>query len=610
MENSNSITSQASLRKRKLKCRSPLGVLSLNQVHYGGRGGDRFVGKSPDDASKKKKLLRTSSSTPQDTRSRVENKEGTYDSSLGPQRRAFENRPSEDGEAINDENVVPAGQQRSPFRSPESSVVNYSMTSGETVSDCENQNHVAKRSSSRNVDQFVTSRRRRGNYAPSPDTATNTTRGEDDLATTFSTIEETEGHNDDVDMILDDNTSASVGIGRDSSPVEAERQRRDGDARTVRDHDDDAVGTSTSCDYFVDAAKDISNDDTATTTSYYSFTSSVLTEDPVTKLDPPPPFEYPTNIPPPSSTIVKHFYDLKVDEAGSNDKTPTHQLQLSWSKSRLLSLEDVIIPAVCQTEMNVLKKSLAVAKRDQKEMFRNIECIYGIDDVRGCYPYLTNVDLIEECRETLNQCALAAVTAVSESRIERETNVKSRRKERRLQKKAERKRLYEEKKQEMLNARAIAKEKRRRELKKNLPKNKENWREVAQLMTELARLQKYQQVWKDAENWLSKKEVEIKNKLGPSKEAQTAHSEIENTATISLENDDLAKGVLHDIQKITLSIDRINQEMEGLSNIAQATDEVQRKLFEKYTDEGHQFAGYKGVKKPARLIQMLTAPES
>lgn len=329
-------------------------------------------------------------------------------------------------------------------------------------------------------------------------------------------------------------------------------------------------------------------------------------------LPPPPSFQYPKiNIP--ESDLLKQFYNISISasearnaptlQPSQSPKRISHQVQLSWSSSGLLSLDEVILPALCQAEMNTLKKLQARAKRDLKnELVKSQANSSSHHAISAECSYLTHVEIIEECRKMLNKCTLAACTAARTSRLEREKDMIMQIKERRKQEKALKRRIYEEKKQAILQARAIKKEKKRRELKKNLPKNKENWREVAKLMTELAKLQKEKKSWKEAKTLLLETKEEIKKKENDM--IKPLHFDVENEDTNHIP-EDIGSEVKNVIQDITLATDRINNALCGVVDIMEKADQVTKGLYNKYKEE-HQFVGYQGVNNPRGLMQALT----
>jgi len=125
-------------------------------------------------------------------------------------------------------------------------------------------------------------------------------------------------------------------------------------------------------------------------------------------------FQYP-KVDLPSTQILKAFYNLSLS---TSPKTPnpalalasnesfSHQLLLSWSKSGILSLEEVIIPALGQEEMNSLKKQQSILKRDKKAKVDSSS--YTTYDIAPENTILIHIWMIEQCRKLLNRCVLEA----------------------------------------------------------------------------------------------------------------------------------------------------------------------------------------------------------
>eukprot|EP00543_Licmophora_paradoxa_P001959 CAMPEP_0202456970 /NCGR_PEP_ID=MMETSP1360-20130828/14107_1 /ASSEMBLY_ACC=CAM_ASM_000848 /TAXON_ID=515479 /ORGANISM="Licmophora paradoxa, Strain CCMP2313" /LENGTH=156 /DNA_ID=CAMNT_0049076933 /DNA_START=6 /DNA_END=472 /DNA_ORIENTATION=+ len=76
---------------------------------------------------------------------------------------------------------------------------------------------------------------------------------------------------------------------------------------------------------------------------------------------------------------------------------------------------------------------------------------------------------------------------------------------------ARRQRREEKIQRREMRAKALAEKKieAKCEMKKKFPKNMENWREVAFLMTELARIKKEEKLWNEASLYLDEQEKEI-----------------------------------------------------------------------------------------------------
>ena len=212
------------------------------------------------------------------------------------------------------------------------------------------------------------------------------------------------------------------------------------------------------------------------------------------------------------------------------------------------------------------------------------------------------------CRRALYQSAQCAIGKAREARLEREEEQareaaiheeETRRadEERRAEKDAARQRRREER----TVAKAVEKERRKRDLKKKLPQNVELWREVAMLMTELTKLEKEECLWKETEENLKIRERELSVR-----EQEEHHFQDEQADETDGEQkkDVLEIQVEHAVEDITLSSLCIQQALRLVSNLVVQLNDARKDLYDKYTSD-HQFHGYRGVKNPKALIRAL-----
>ena len=326
--------------------------------------------------------------------------------------------------------------------------------------------------------------------------------------------------------------------------------------------------------------------------------SKILNASTAEKVNFPLPYHYPT-VECPGDDVLELFYNLSMNSSSfTMEKTAfkdvSHQFQLSWSKSGILSLEEVILPALCEEEMKSLKKQLSKAKRHEKN--QRLETEFFQDS-----PFLKHTDIIDECRKTLNQCALSACDAAYNSRIENENDIKLKLKVKKKKLKREKKQMYEEKKQMIMKKKAVQKEMQRRKRKKNLSKNKENWREVAKLMTDLSKIQKDQKIWYDSKVDLVTRTSEIQ--VMEEEITKPLNVEITNENTNSI-RENISKEVNNMIQDLTLASDRINKALIEVLSTMREGENAKNELYKNYVVD-HQFDGYCGVKNPKGLIQVL-----
>jgi flagellar biosynthesis GTPase FlhF len=289
--------------------------------------------------------------------------------------------------------------------------------------------------------------------------------------------------------------------------------------------------------------------------------------------------EYPTEVGIPSKPTIKSLYENAIEDKDS------YQSQLDDHGSGLLSLEEVLIPAVVMKEVEALKRVQAKAQRDAPQ----------------------HVKALETCRCALYASAECAIGKAREARFERQKEQAERdaireeerrqaSEKRRIEKDAARQHRHEER----AAARVVEKERRKREFKKKLPQNIELWREVAMLMTELTKLEKEERLWKETEENLKTQEGELSVREQEKQHVQ----EDEVDETDAQKKDALEIQVEHAVEDITLSSLRILQALRFVSDLVVQSNAAQKELYDKYTMD-HQFHGYRGVKNPKALIRAL-----
>jgi len=306
-------------------------------------------------------------------------------------------------------------------------------------------------------------------------------------------------------------------------------------------------------------------------------------------------FVYPETVPLPAPSTLKLFYHEATKDVKSpeNIEAPSrtilsHQTQLDNAASSLLSLEDVLIPAVINEENVALKKLQAKAKG------------YGND---------TAVDAINVCRLALTESCAAAISAIKSSRLEREEEEVRRcglqKEQRRVDRETKIQDLAvakERLEKEQTRVKALEKERLRRERKKKLPRNVELWKEVATLMMDLSKLQKEERMWTEAERALHQKEIQVEE-LNERMENEEVDETVEDEpSNVSATEEMNLKNITNAIDDISLSANRINDNLLSLSEMMVKSDDLRKDIYQKYKSD-HQFHGYRGAKDPNALMR-------
>lgn len=289
---------------------------------------------------------------------------------------------------------------------------------------------------------------------------------------------------------------------------------------------------------------------------------------------------YPEVVEIPSKGLIRALYESAISQEGS------HQNQLDEAGFGLLSLEDVLLPAVAREEENALKAVQAKAQRDTPEA----------------------VEALKMCRRAIYECVESGIVCARAARLKREAEEM----QRQLQLKQERDEEIERRRverEEELQRRRIRraeiqkeeKERTKHEMKKKLPKNVEMWQEVAFLMTELAKIRKEERMWTETERNLDL-EIELLSTQHHHMKSREDEAEIE---TMSCFGEEVKERVESAVEDISLSSLRIQRASQLVVNAIEEANVARSELFTKYTND-HQFHGYAGVNDPKSLIRILS----
>ena len=292
---------------------------------------------------------------------------------------------------------------------------------------------------------------------------------------------------------------------------------------------------------------------------------------------------YPEQIDIPSKSLIKSLFEL-AETSGNGD-------QKSLTDAGVLSLEEVLLPAVAYQEDQALRQLQAKAQRD------------GPPQAVAC---------IETCRKAVFDCIRQARVAVAQNRQEHRRPAEQQREQQWAQDKQRREQAKQEQAQraavQQEQERDLRRQKRKNELVKKFPRNQEMWREVVYLMTEMSKLQKEERLWKEAkEKLLKEREEEIAAREQQKLQEEQDNKDVAVDKELEQQQEapqDMQK-VEQTVQDITLSTVRIQQALGIVSNIAKESDQVRKELYRRYRKD-HQFHGYQGVKDPKGLLRALS----
>jgi len=311
-------------------------------------------------------------------------------------------------------------------------------------------------------------------------------------------------------------------------------------------------------------------------------------------------FEYPTDVPQPSSEMLETLYK-SGKEAGVLSKKFT---------SEHLPLEYVLFSAVCEMEDDALRRKLLKAKAFLKklnELSKRDESVQIEEAEEGTKNIIHQLEI---ARSALRKVERVGNAAVRKSRRLREEHLED--------EIVERKQAEKEKRviNRMLRAEAKKKAKKEREqrrkekilaMKKVHPKNVEAWRDIMVLQTTLNKLKKEERDWKKTEIELESYDKKL-DKLEAELQTRSRRSSVIALQSVGEEEAadfepmlDVESLVKNTIEDITLSADRINQALRSVKELMNEADEIKRELYRKYTHH-FQFKDYfengnKGVGK-------------
>eukprot|EP00586_Coscinodiscus_wailesii_P012988 CAMPEP_0172499670 /NCGR_PEP_ID=MMETSP1066-20121228/129431_1 /TAXON_ID=671091 /ORGANISM="Coscinodiscus wailesii, Strain CCMP2513" /LENGTH=661 /DNA_ID=CAMNT_0013273543 /DNA_START=76 /DNA_END=2061 /DNA_ORIENTATION=- len=301
-------------------------------------------------------------------------------------------------------------------------------------------------------------------------------------------------------------------------------------------------------------------------------------------------FQYPENVSPPAPSLLNFFHDYSLSQNIEQRHIPcsktllpdisNHQESLSKTFPHKLSLEEVILPAVAQMELQALKACQASAQKYK--------------DASGTEVIKT----IETCRKVVVKSCMMGVDAARKNRMERENKrLKEKQRRQECRKKKRQERMIEIQKRHLKKRQMKSKKKamERLEKKKNLPCNREMWREVALLMTDVARLQKEKKAWLEAKRIVEKNQDQIKiiTEMG------------DDVDSDSNDEDDVDKTIETIFEDITFASHRINRALQDVMKVAKESEKVKDEMFTLYTEK-LQHRGYKGVRHPDELLRNIS----
>jgi hypothetical protein len=331
------------------------------------------------------------------------------------------------------------------------------------------------------------------------------------------------------------------------------------------------------------------------------FQSSTTTSTSATKATQEPAFriEYPTStmIPVPSKSTLKALLEQALDNTKKEDTTnhsAKNNDQAHLQPAGILSLEQILLPAIALQEEAALKRVQAKIQRDAPEY----------------------KSAVEDSRRLIRSSMRKAIQAVQVSRQQRLEQQVIRRQEAAEQARQERL----QKQQERARHRQLEMERQRQEAEQareqrftatKRQRNRGLYQEILILHRSMTKLEKEQRMWTQAQEqqdeWKQQQQQQTAQKAttgAAAAAAATASDDIDSsdnngTAVVLRERTETT------IQDMVLASTRIQQGLAGVLHILKDSEQTRQQLYKDY-HRNHHFEGYQGVRNPKGLIRFLS----
>lgn len=289
---------------------------------------------------------------------------------------------------------------------------------------------------------------------------------------------------------------------------------------------------------------------------------------------------YPEHVPIPSSLFKVAFREAV--------KNGTHQNLLIASGCNQPSFTEVVIPTIFYAHNVQLKKmegkALGRGQHDIRQDVIWLRCALKAAENSA-------IREVEELRATKAEARRLQRLEADRSRKEKERMEREEKRQQKIQIK-----LAQNEKKAIIKAKR--KEKRRRERKTNYYKNKELWREIAGLMTDMALLEREEKMWREV-NFDDK--AKANSTLSPNYHASELDIAAAQFEKDNMIESDTAQNI---VQSITMSANRINNVLGEVSSLMEKSETMKKELYDKYRKD-HKFNGYIAEKNPKALIRAM-----
>jgi hypothetical protein len=294
---------------------------------------------------------------------------------------------------------------------------------------------------------------------------------------------------------------------------------------------------------------------------------------------------HPERVPVPSKRTISTVYRAALSEEGD---------QAYLKPAGLLSLEQVLLPAMGLEEEKVLKQMQSKIQRDAPDY----------------------KPLVEQNRRLVRKAILRAMEAVRQSREERcrhqQDLRQARAEQRKLEREARARALEEERAreaEERRRQREVERQERKRVLQKQLPGNQELWKEVIFLTSSITQLEREERMWIQAEQQLIQHHPLTPGKTSDNDDSTTKDQAENEKEVVIAPKHSLQEEAERTLQDVALASTRIQTGLGVVLEIMQEAEHVRKEMYQKYKDD-HQFEGYQQVHNPKNMIRFLSQDEN
>jgi len=294
---------------------------------------------------------------------------------------------------------------------------------------------------------------------------------------------------------------------------------------------------------------------------------------------------------PMSSSSRKSFENEHVEPSRKNKQChKNYNDQVYLKPAGVLSLDQILLPALGLEEEQALKKIQAKIQRDSPE-FKFV---------------------IENCRSLVRESIRRATLSVQSSRTKRTKQQQERRQQhlieiQRARENRQRIREQEQNRQrkEQLRKKEILQAERKRYLAREYPRNQELWKEIVFLTSSVAQLEREERMWMQIEQDI----IQIggkNNVLGTGKQELSKNNlEQQSIILVKSQKDPLQTETEEKVRDIVLASARIQNGLGMVLELLDDSEVVRKELYDKYRRD-HVFRGYQAVNNPRDMIRFLS----